>query len=57
MPTFDPDKEPKKFVTLLVAAGLFIFKNNIANPKDAFERAKEFADESEKQIGTFSFRP
>jgi hypothetical protein len=47
----DPDERPREFLTILVAAGLLIFRSNINGAGDAFKAAEEFVAETERRFG------
>ena len=47
----DLDADPKGFMTILVAAGLLIFRPGVQSPKEAFKTADEFVDEAERRFG------
>ena len=46
----DPDKNPKELLTVLVAAGLLIFKTHNSS-QEAFKVAEQFVAETEKRVG------
>lgn len=47
----DPDTKPKEFLTVIVAAGLFIFRPNVLGAEEAFRAAESFIAEAERRIG------
>lgn len=47
----NPDDKPKEFLTVLVAAGLMIFRQNVYGASEAFKAAEEFVAEAEKRVG------
>jgi len=47
----DPDKNPKGFLTIIVAAGLLIFRQNVSGASEAFKAAEEFVAETERRFG------
>lgn len=47
----DPETNPKGFLTVLVAAGLLIFRQNVHGAADAFKVAEEFVTEAERRVG------
>ena len=52
MPLPDPDSNPREFLTLIIAAGLFIFRNAYNyGAADAFRAAEEFVAEAERRVG------
>jgi hypothetical protein len=51
VPLPDPDTKPREFLTVLVAAGLLIFRPTINGPSDAFDMADRFVTEAEKRVG------
>ena len=48
---FDPDENPKGFLTVIVAAGLLIFRQNVSDASEAFKAAEEFVAEAERRVG------
>ncbi|MDE2471020.1 MAG: hypothetical protein KGL35_20325 [Bradyrhizobium sp.] len=48
----EPDENPREFLTLLVAAGIFIFNPNTYIAVEAFRAAESFVAEAEKRIGS-----
>lgn len=47
----DPDEKPREFLTVLVAAGLLIFRPNVNDDGDVFKAAEEFVAEAERRFG------
>lgn len=47
----DPDTNPKAFLTIAVAAGLLIFRQNVFGASEAFKLADEFVTEAERRFG------
>jgi hypothetical protein len=47
----DPETKPKEFLTVLVAAGLLIFRPSVFGPTEAFKSAEEFVAEAERRTG------
>jgi hypothetical protein len=47
----DPETKPCEFLTILVAAGLLIFRQNVYSISEAFKAAEEFVTETEKRFG------
>ena len=48
---FDPAQKPREFLTILVAAGLLIFRKEVLGTQYAFKVADEFVVEVEKRVG------
>jgi hypothetical protein len=47
----DPETKPREFMTVIVAAGLLIFRSDIHGASDAFKVAEEFVAEAERRVG------
>ena len=47
----DPETKPREFLTVLVAAGLFIFRPNVLGAEEAFKAAEQFIAEAERRVG------
>jgi hypothetical protein len=47
---FDPEKNPKEALTILIAAGLLIFKTH-NSAQEAFKVAEQFVAETERHVG------
>ena len=48
---FDPASKPKEVLTVVIAAGLFIFRASVFSASEAFKAADEFVAETEKRTG------
>lgn len=46
MPLPDPDNEPKRFLTLAIAAALFVFRQSVTDTEHAFNAAEQFVAEA-----------
>lgn len=47
----DPETKPREFLTVLIAAGLFIFRQDITAAPQAFDAAEQFVAEAERRVG------
>lgn len=47
----DPETNPKAFLTIVIAAGLLIFRQNVLGASEAFKAADEFVREVESRFG------
>ncbi len=47
----DPENKPREFLTVLVAAGLLIVRQNVLGAADAYKAAEEFVAGTERRIG------
>jgi hypothetical protein len=51
---FDPDENPRAFVTALVAMALLVFHRSAPFASEAWKKADEFVAEAEKRYGKLS---
>lgn len=51
---FDPDKNPKGFLTILVAGGIVVFNPEKFDVQEAYAKAEEFIAETEKRYGSLN---
>lgn len=47
----DPEEKPREFLTMLLAAGLMVFKTPSPTPENALDTAAEFVAAAEKRFG------
>ena len=47
----DPETQPRELITILVAAGMLIFRPGVSGPSEAFKAAEEFVAEAERRFG------
>jgi hypothetical protein len=47
----DPEKKPKEFLTVIVAAGLLMFKPGMYSVEESYKIAGHFVEETERRVG------
>jgi hypothetical protein len=50
----DPDENPRGFLTVIIAAGLLIFRQNVNGTEQAFKVADQFVAETERRFGSLN---
>jgi hypothetical protein len=48
---FNREKNPKEALTILIAAGLLIFRDNVFGAEEAYKVAEQFVAETERRVG------